>query len=223
MQPHPLAAFPARRPRLRWLHRGVVAVVALGLSAAGCDRSASVRPGDIRTYTIPTNAEPAAVAARAPAPAAPATPGLTYQVPQGWTDAGPSGMRLATLLIGDPAAKDEVTIIPAAGTLESNVERWQGQLDEGADPAARSRAAADAVAAAETVDVDGTKATVVMLLAADEAAPGQAGGTAILGAMIPVDESAALFVKYKGSADVARRERENFVRFVSSIRWKPQP
>ena len=174
MQPHPLAAFPARRPRLRWLHRGVVAVVALGLSAAGCDRSASVRPGDIRTYTIPTNAEPAAVAARAlGSRRAAATPGLTYQVPQGWTDAGPSGMRLATLLIGDPAAKDEVTIIPAAGTLESNVERWQGQLDEGADPAARSRAAADAVAAAETVDVDGTKATVVMLLAADEAAPGR--------------------------------------------------
>jgi hypothetical protein len=36
--------------------------------------------------------------------------------------------------------------------------------------------------------------------------------------MIPVDESSALFVKFKGDAAVAIRERERFIRFVSSIR-----
>jgi hypothetical protein len=41
---------------------------------------------------------------------------------------------------------------------------------------------------------------------------------AILGAMIPLADSGALFVKFKGDADVASRERKNFIRFVSSLR-----
>ncbi len=44
-------------------------------------------------------------------------------------------------------------------------------------------------------------------------------GEVILGAMIPRDDSVALFVKFKGDADVARRERGNFVQFVRSVRW----
>ena len=44
--------------------------------------------------------------------------------------------------------------------------------------------------------------------------------SAILGAMIPGGGGASLFVKFKGDADVAARERERFIRFVSSIRWQ---
>ena len=36
--------------------------------------------------------------------------------------------------------------------------------------------------------------------------------------MLPRGDSGALFVKFKGDAEVARRERDNFIRFVSSIR-----
>ncbi len=128
-------------------------------------------------------------------------------------------MRLATLFIGDPADKREVTIIPASGTLAGNVERWQGQLEAGADPADLAKKAAAAIAAAETLDVDGTSASVVLLRDA-EATDDEAAGQAILGAMIPVDENRALFVKFKGEAAVAARERERFSQFVSSIRWK---
>jgi hypothetical protein len=92
------------------------------------------------------------------------------------------------------------------------VERWQGQLGE-TDVATRDKAVEAALAAAEKLDVGGTEATVVLLRDAE-------AGQAILGAMIPLDESAALFVKYKGDAAVARRERDNFNRFVSSIRWQ---
>lgn len=137
---------------------------------------------------------------------------LSYDVPEGWTDRGGGGLRLATLVIGDPAAGREVTVIPAAGTLRSNVERWQGQLGE-TDVATRDKAVEASLAAAEKLDVGGTEATVVLLLDAE-------AGQAILGAMIPIDESAALFVKYKGDAAIARRERDNFNRFVSSIRWQ---
>jgi len=199
-------------------------------AACGCEPAAAIRPGDIRSYTVPKDAEPVAVAA-APAPAMPPAstsgPGasadrgsaIRYEVPEGWSDGGASGMRLATLFIGDPADKREVTIIPASGTLAGNVERWQGQLEAGADPADLAKKAAAAIAAAETLDVDGTSASVVLLRDA-EATDDEAAGQAILGAMIPVDENRALFVKFKGEAAVAARERERFSQFVSSIRWK---
>ena len=128
-------------------------------------------------------------------------------------------MRLATLAIPEQNGTHEVTVIPASGTLESNVARWAGQLDDQADAEGRERSAAEAIAGAETIDVDGTKAAVVMLVAPAANEP-DGNGEAILGAMIPVDATSALFVKYKGTATVARRERDNFVRFVSSIRWK---
>ncbi|MFM9058175.1 MAG: hypothetical protein ACKOSQ_03440 [Planctomycetaceae bacterium] len=189
-----------------------VAVVAAVL-VAGCGRPADVRPGDIRSYTV------AKSAVAPPQPAAAPASGLRYDVPAGWSDKGRSGMRLATLAIGDPADGHEVTVIPASGTLRGNVERWQAQLDADAADAERAAAVDRALAAAETVDVAGTAATVVMLFDATAAAAPDAAGQAILGAMIPVD-AAALFVKFKGDAAVARRERDAFVRFVSSLRWK---
>lgn len=187
---------------------GVVLVV-----TSGCAAEADIRPGDVRTYRIPRPTQPVA---DAPAPRASAGSRLRYDVPPGWEDKGASGLRLATL--GIPSA-GEVTVIPASGTLESNVARWAGQLDEAADEATRDERAAKAIAAAESIDVDGAKASIVLLLdPTAESSPDQ--GQAILGAMIRVDASSALFVKYKGDAAVAHRERENFTRFVASIRWK---
>ena len=58
-----------------------------------------------------------------------------------------------------------------------------------------------------------------MLLLDPAATAGDEAGAAILGAMVPVEGSSSLFVKFKGRAEVARRERENFHRFVSSLRW----
>lgn len=188
----------------------------------GCGRDADVRPGDIRSYRVPAGAEPpAVVAAPDPRPAA-GDRRISYDVPENWTDRGASGMRLATLLIGDPADALEVTVIPASGTLESNVDRWQGQLAPQATAEDRAEAAGRAIAEAEKVDAGGTTATVVLLTGSEADAPdaATADGEAILGAMIPVADDAALFVKFKGDAAVARRERDNFVRFVSSIRWK---
>lgn len=184
---------------------------------AGCRPAADVQPGDIRTYTV-ASAETASATAD-PAPREP-TRGVRYEVPEGWADRGGSGMRLATLVIGDPADGREVTVIPASGTLRGNVDRWQGQLDGEAEEADRAAAVERALAAAETIDVDGTPATVVALFDAAAGSAPDADGQAILGAMIPVAGSSALFVKFKGDAAVARRERDAFVRFVSSLRWK---
>jgi hypothetical protein len=122
-------------------------------------------------------------------------------------------MRLATVTIGDPAEGREVTVIPASGSLRNNVERWQKQL-AGDDATSVADAVDRALTDAATVDVDGTEATVVLLVAAPAA-----DGEAILGAMVPLDDTSSLFVKFKGKADVALRERSNFTRFVSSLRW----
>ena len=195
----------------------LLAGVALAFPA-GCGRATDIRPGDIRTYTAarPAAGTPPAAAPRQPEP----RPGVRYDVPEGWTDRGASGMRLATLAIGDPADGHEVTVIPASGTLRGNVDRWQGQLDSALAETDRNAAVERALAAAETVDVGGTPATVVALFDAAAAAGPDAAGQAILGAMIPVDGASALFVKFKGDAAVARREREAFARFVSSLRWR---
>jgi hypothetical protein len=194
--------------------------------ATGCEPATAIRPGDIRTYTIAKDAEPTA----APAPASPAPPPaaaaaraaeVRYEVPEGWNDGGASGMRLATLFIGAPDDKREVTVIPASGTLESNVERWQGQLDADADAGTLASKAREAIAAAETIDVAGTAAKLVLLR--DATAAGSANeGEAILAAVIPLDDKRSLFVKFKGDAAVAARERERFAEFVLSIRWQEQ-
>ena len=188
---------------------------------AACDDPTGIRPGDVRVYEAAKEPIVAAPTAESQAAAEPKPAGglaLRYDTPPGWTDRGASGMRLASLAIGAPSDGHEVTVIPAAGTLEANVSRWIGQLDSNAAEAALVERTKSALAAAETVDVDGTKATIVLL-----ASGGETAGTdedAILGAAIPLDDTASLFVKFKGPAEVARRERDNFVRFVSSIRWK---
>lgn len=178
----------------------------------GCRPSSDVRPGDVRTYSVPRSAL-VATAAKAPEPRRSAA--LRYDLPEGWVDAGASGMRLATLRTAadtaDPADVGEITIIPASGTLESNAIRWQEQLT----PQADSGRVAGAIAAAEKVDVDGVESTILLLL--DDAAENQ---QAILAAVIPVDDASSLFVKFKGPAELAHRLREPFTAFVRSIRWK---
>lgn len=215
---HPTPPFRRRRPGSRRLPVAVLAC--LVPLAGGCGRDADVRPGDIRSFVVPPGLEPEPIAAtpRQPAAAAAGSERLRYEVPEGWSDRGASGMRLATLAIGDPADGREVTVIPASGTLRGNVERWHGQLAAGADEAARATAVDKALAEAESFDVDGSTATLVMV--GGPAAGEDDAGEVILGAMIPRDDAAALFVKFKGAADVARRERGNFVRFVRSVRWK---
>lgn len=219
-------------PRPHIVPLGAAGLMVAAAMAGGCEPAAAIRPGDIRSYTVPKNAEPEAFVA-APtssekgtngtqtvsSAAAGASAAIRYEVPEGWSDAGASGMRLATLFIGDRADKREVTIIPASGSLVGNVERWQGQLDSTADPSGLTAQATAAIAAAQSVDVAGTRATIVLLRDA-EAAADPTRGQAILGAMIPLGEERSLFVKFKGDAAVADRERERFARFVSSIRWQ---
>jgi hypothetical protein len=188
---------------------------------ASCRPAAEVQPNDIRSYTVAKSARSAETVAKSPrGTAAEPPPGLStggpkleYELPEGWIDMGASGMRLATLRTGSDDAADagEITIIPASGTLQSNAARWQEQLTPGADP----DLVTSAIEQAETVPVNGVDSTILLLR--DNAADNP---QAILAAMIPLDPTTALFVKFKGSAAVANALREPFTAFVRSVRWK---
>ena len=97
------------------------------------------------------------------APGADAKPEWT--VPEGWQQAAGTAMRFATLRFGPSDAPLELTVIPlatagesqAAYTLE-NVNRWRGQLGL---PAIEMAALADET---ETIELDGTTATMVDLV-----------------------------------------------------------
>lgn len=199
--------------------RGPLSLAAWAMAipiVAGCGDPAAIRTADVRRYTAAK--ETVAAPQQASGQLA-----IRYQSPDGWVDRGGSGMRLATLLIGPPSEGHEVTVIPASGSLEANVARWLGQLDPAATPDALAERAAAALADSEPVEIDGTRATVVALYEQEHAGDSAAAadtGEAILAGVIPIDETASLFVKFKGPAAVARQERANFTRFVSSIRWK---
>jgi hypothetical protein len=62
---------------------------------------------------------------------------LKWQFPEGWTEKGPTEMRLATIVIPDEGGPLEIAVssLPLSGTWEEfvalNVNRWLGQLSQG--------------------------------------------------------------------------------------------
>lgn len=220
------AAGGRRRPRqiltMSTLHLTSLALTT-AILATGCQPATEILPGDIRTYSAPKAWAPLTATAAGgsrTAPVAggaagdrPAGPQIAYDVPEGWVDAGGGGLRLATLRTGSGTGPDvgEVTVIVASGSLEGNVARWQDQLT----PGGSAPAVAKAIAAAEQVETSGATATIVLL---DDGA--EKDRQAILAAMIPIDDTGAIFVKFKGPAERAAAIREPFTALVRSIRLR---
>lgn len=208
------------------LRRGVVSVpqcimlLAVATCVSGCGPDAAVRSTDIRRYVAPKektlSAEKIAQANSQPT-ARDRSKSIDYTLPKNWTEvSGPSGMRLATLAIGDGEDGHEISIIPASGTIRSNVERWQKQLDKEAPSEEITDLVDKAMANAGSVDVLGQKATVVLLTQAS--ADNGKDTESILGGMLPMDESTTLFVKFRGPSDIARKEQKKFIAFMASLR-----
>ena len=187
---------------------------------SGCGPDAAVKSTDIRRYVVPKektlSADDIAQANRQTSGREPARQ-VDYTLPEGWTEvSGPSGMRLATLAIGDREDGQEISIIPALGTMRSNVERWQKQLDKDASAGEIADLVDKALAKAGSVDVQGQKATVVLL--AQASVDGGEDSESILGGMLPLDESKTLFVKFRGPIEIARKEQKKFIAFMASLR-----
>jgi hypothetical protein len=177
---------------------GQMAPAGGGAAAAGGAASDSgALPADhppVGGAAVPTNAPTTPSAPSAGKP-------VSYTVPAGWEDLPASGMRVATLKIGD----SELTIIPlaaGAGDLVANVNRWRGQVGlTPLDPP-------EIEAACPEMQIDGGPARYVELMGMS--------GQSMLG-LITIRGSKSWFVKLIAPTDVVVQEKDNFKAFVNSI------
>lgn len=145
------------------------------------------------------------------APSGGSAPGaLKYAVPEGWTDEGASGMRLASLSIGDQTECYVIRLGGDGGGLAGNVNRWRGQL--GLDPLD-----GQAVASLPKVACLGTDATLFDAEGSYSGMNGEALGSArMLGALVFMGD-VSYFIKLVGPSDVVAANIEPFKAFLSSL------
>lgn len=135
----------SRNSFFKTLSPAAVATLTLALSfqMTGCKKE------EAETYRIPKEDREVAVPS-APAQNMQPLPGMqeavdmiddefTYQVPEGWTENPPSGMRKADFSITDDNGNTQITVLVFPGDvggLLANINRWRGQV--GLDPVAQA-------------------------------------------------------------------------------------
>ncbi len=201
------------RPRRRWLASLAVAAIAVAacrrdevthakVPKSGPEAGAPGMPG------MPAPGVAAGANSGVPPPPAPAGSGaLRWTLPKGWTQAGASAMRYATLKASVPGKVDVSVVVlpgPAGGEL-ANVNRWRGQIglppiDEAALSSARKTihtTAGDLSVFDFTSDGDVKTRMIAGLLSAD-------GNT--------------WFVKMVGDAGPVGTARPEFIHLLESLR-----
>jgi hypothetical protein len=156
------------------------------------------------------------------APAPPSNP-ASWSKPDGWTEKALSEMRLGSFQVAgtnDETADISVTAFPGdAGGVESNVNRWRGQVHQ---PTLEGDQLAQSW---QEETVNGVPTIVVDVQTPD----GAEKASAILGAVMRTADR-TWFVKMTGPPDLLKSQKDNFLRFVRSFRFtsiadeeKPQP
>jgi hypothetical protein len=146
--------------------------------------------------------------------AAPDSPGrdslpFTCEVPEGWKTAKAGTMQLAAFEVRDGNRKATITVSTAGGDLAANINRWRGQIQ--LDPLPEP----ELEKTTRKIEVDGNEALTVDLIGPEKAEPREA----ILGVIVEA-RGRQWFIKLKGDADLAAREKEHFNEFVQSIRFR---
>ena len=177
---------------------------------AACDRESD----QVRSYDIPKEQKPAAVAStRARPTAAPRIMG--WDLPDGWQrKSGGGGMRFATLTAGEGENALEVSIIRLAGSaggVGPNINRWRTQV--GLEMVSDSEAAASAT----EIKARGTTGFLVDLTGpTDEDKEWEA--SRMLAAIFPADDS-AWFIKTMTTASTIEKYKSAFVALCESVRF----
>jgi hypothetical protein len=185
--------------RWKWL------VFLSALFCSACDQS------NIAVYRIPKESVAIETSTGSLAPAPPsALPKWT--VPSGWKEQPLSEMRLASFkaeVSGGESADISITSFPGdAGGLESNVNRWRGQVHQDA---------LDADSLAKTLErktVDGVPAVFVDL----QTPEGTEKPDRIVGAVLRTADR-TWFIKMTGPPAALQAQVDNFKQFVSSFRF----
>jgi hypothetical protein len=147
--------------------------------------------------------------------AAPAESSVTapkFDLPKEWHLGSPDQMRVAVMTVkdGDRAAEISVTPLPPfAGDVTKNVNRWRTQLKL---PEASEK---EIAAMVKPLTVSGSQGSYVEIISPKDAKPREA----ILGVMVPQPDK-VWFIKLRGDADLAEREKPRFEAFVKSLKFE---
>jgi len=138
-----------------------------------------------------------------------------WVVPEGWTEAPPTSMRIGNFRIGeDKQTECYVTVLKGTGGgTEMNINRWRGQMGVEGDALN-----AEAIGKLPKVSMLGKEVPVVEVPGAYQGMSGETKtGYMLLGSMCELgDES--VFVKMIGPETVVRAEREKFIAFCGSLK-----
>ncbi|HLJ09646.1 MAG TPA: hypothetical protein VKU82_00580 [Planctomycetaceae bacterium] len=145
--------------------------------------------------------QPADAAGRAQVP-------FTSKLPQGWSSVRAGPMQAAAYEVREGRRQATISISSAGGDLAANINRWRSQLQlaplEGAALESELR----------RIPVDQSDATYVELVGPEGSSPRET----ILGVIFEA-QGKQWFIKLKGDADLAAREKPRFEEFVKSIRF----
>jgi hypothetical protein len=192
--------------RSRWFS---LVLIALALSA--CDNE------NISVYRIPKENNQVSLQTGSGdlAPPPPSNP-ASWTKPDDWTEKALSEMRLGSFQVAGPndeTADVSVTAFPGdAGGLESNVNRWRGQVHQ---PTLEGDQLAQSW---QEETVDGVPTIIVDLQTPD----GTEKASAILGAVMRSADR-TWFVKMTGPPDLLKNQKDNFLRFVRSFHFPSSP
>ena len=187
------------------------------LMATGCGRdSVKVYQADASdtTATPPPAAAPSAMPTTMPdglaVPDNSGQPKLKYTLPAGWKEKSLTQMRVASFEISDNGKAVDVSVIPLgamSGGDAANINRWRGQV--GLPPLNE-----DALAKlAEKVEVVSQPADLYDLAGTS---PGSGDPERIIGTILHSD-TATWYFKMSGDADLAEKQKNNFVAFLKSV------
>ncbi len=182
--------------------------------APGDDHNHGTAEGDGHVHTEGDGHDHAAAAPAEVKPApAPADSGFTWTVPAGWENREPGMMRVANLgITGQPDVECYLTELSgSAGGLDSNINRWQQQMNQ---PALTP----EQIAALPKHPLLGGEASYVII---DGSYGGMSGAVVKenfrMYGLALMSEATSYFVKMTGPKDLLAAEETNFLAFAASL------
>lgn len=146
------------------------------------------------------------------------TGGLQWHVPASWEKQKPANnMRAAQLLVAPDSGSGEAMIVFSSGIggdIKSNIERWKGQVHDGAGQQAEAEVRSRKVAGfnVTTVSIDGT------LVGGTMGGPPVDRPNSSFRAAIIEGPSGNIFIKFTGPAEVVSQNAAAWEQMINGMR-----
>jgi hypothetical protein len=135
-----------------------------------------------------------------------------WQVPEGWSEAPATSMRVGNFKIAaDPQAECYLTVLKgAAGGVDANINRWRRQMGQ-------PELTPEEIAALPKLEVFGKPAPMVEIPGSFTGMAGEQFPDYLLMGVVVLLTDETLFVKMTGPKAVIETERERFAAFCKSL------